>query len=145
MRIALAVPPVAALVLLALVAIVESRGGTVIGERPTENLAEAAATGEYATVVRLIGAGQSPAQVLRVRADRMGLPFMTPLEAAVLAEDGGLIQMFDRLGAIVGDDRRHLACLALDREEPRIADSLFPEGVTCEPGAAVALVRGRVQ
>jgi hypothetical protein len=56
-----------------------------------------------------------------------------------------MVQLLDRLGAIVGDDRLHVACLARDLEEEPIAEFLVPAGLSCEPGAAIAALRSRQQ
>lgn len=143
MRIALALLPVAALLLLATIAVAESSGVALVGDVPTENLAEAAATGEAATVVRLVGRGLNPRGVMVARPQVTGLARVTPVEAAVLAGDAGMVQLLDRLGAIVGDDRLTVACLARDLEEAPIADFLAPGGLACEPGAAIAALRSR--
>jgi hypothetical protein len=145
MRVAVALLPVAALLLLATIAVAESAGVVLVGVAPTGNLAEAAATGEAATVVRLIGGGQNPRAVIAARAEETGLTLVTPVEAAVLAGDAGMVQLLDRLGAIVGDDRLQVACLARDLEEEPIADVLMPAGLSCEPGAAIAALRNRQQ
>jgi len=145
MRVAFALLPVAALLLLVTIAVAESSGVALVGAMPTANLAEAAATGEAATVVRLVGEGQSPRSVIAARPEVTGLARVTAVEAAVLAGDAGMVQLLDRLGAIVGDDRPSIACLARDLEEAPIADYLMPGGLSCESGAAVAALRSRPQ
>jgi hypothetical protein len=143
MRVGLALLPVSALLVLVTIAVAESSGVALVGAVPTENLAEAAATGEAATVVRLVGAGQNPRGVIAARPGVTGLALVTPVEAAVLAGDAGMVQLLDRLGAIVGDDRLKVACLARDLDEAPIAEFLVPSGLSCEPGAAVAALRSR--
>ena len=145
MRVALAMLPMAAMLLLVTIAVAESGGVALVGTEPTKHLAEAAATGEAATVVRLVGGGQNPRGVIAARPEVTGLPRVTPVEAAVIAGDAGMVQLLDRLGAIVGDDRPQVACLARDLEEAPIADILVPSGLSCEPGAAVAALRSRQQ
>jgi hypothetical protein len=143
LRCAFAVPPAAAMLILAAIWIAESRGVVVIGAVPAADLAEAAATGAAATVVRLIGEGQEPTRVHTIRPEVLGLARMTPLEAAVLAEDLEMVQLLDRLHAIVGAERQRLACLAIDIENEPIARYLMPVGAVCESGVVVGEIRRR--
>jgi hypothetical protein len=54
-----------------------------------------------------------------------------------------MVRALDREGAIVDpDQRRELACLALDLDMPEVADYLAPER-TCVKGAAVARIVAR--
>lgn len=54
-----------------------------------------------------------------------------------------LIRVLDREGAIIGDDdRRGLACLAVDLELPEVAEYLAP-GLGCAPGHALARLAAR--
>ena len=142
-RWAFAAPPSAAVLLLAALAVAEAQGFVLVGDEPISDLAEAAAMGEPATVVRMIGAGEDPNRVRPVRPERVGANWASANEAAVLVQDLEMVRLLDAMGAIVGGDRWRLACLAADLRHQRIVDYLMPGGVTCDPGAAIGAVRGR--
>lgn len=103
-------------------------------------LAEAAATGNTAEVLRLIAAGDDPngrtfarAVALSGRRDR----WMTPLEAAVWRNDPGMVRLLLHEGAAAdAHARRELRCLAnaVHGQETRaLLDRLWPEpNPTCE-------------
>lgn len=122
---------------------VESLG---IGDRP-RNVAEAAALGDAADVIRLIRAGQDPRRVYPVRASVISssVRSATGLEAAMWSREPAMIRLLDAQGFI--DDpgvRRRLACLAADLDSRDVAAYLSRGDATpCAHGEAYADVLAR--
>ena len=118
----------------------------VVGDRP-QNVAEAAATGNAAEVVRMIRAGEDPGTVYPLR-DRIISPSVrkaTALEAAMWARTLPMVRLLDDQGFIANPGDRHdLMCLARDLELPDIAEYLSVAGeAACVTGEAYARVVAR--
>jgi hypothetical protein len=143
--VAFALPPVLAMLALAVTAVVESRGVRLFSDFEPANLAEAAAIGRAADVVRFLTLDRNPTRVYDVR------PFFVPaavtrvtaIEAAVWSRQPALVELLEGT-AIAGDEgRRHVACLAIDLGVADVARRLAPQGPSCVPGAALAAVTRR--
>jgi hypothetical protein len=125
----------------------ELRGHTPFSLGPARNLAEAAALGHASEVLRLLSAGEDPNRVSLVRKEVISsvITKVTPLEAGIWSRRAQLVELFDRQGAIVGDEaRHHLACLATDIGVEEIVEYLSPHATPeCEHGQALNAVLER--
>jgi hypothetical protein len=106
-------------VLLATFLVAGYTAAELVGMRPLTdrplNLAEAVADDDPPTVMRRLYAGDSPVAMYHVGADVLGPParWITPMEAAALANHGPLVTLLIRRGVPVnGHTRAHLLCLA---------------------------------
>ena len=145
---AIAAAPVAALLLLAAFAVSETLGHTLFAGDRAANIAEAAALGRGAEVLRLLHEGGDPAVVMAVHPDIISssITRVTALEAAVWSRRVQMIRMLDRRQLIPGAARARLACLARDIRAADIAEYLGnsdPGG--CQAGATVRAIEGRAQ
>jgi hypothetical protein len=144
---ALTVPLAAAAVMLLVVAAGERLGATPFSGMVPANSAEAAGMGSAVHVIRLLRMGEDPNRVYSVRPEIISSAVLkaTTLEAAMWSRQIELVQLLDREGAIVGDDRRReLACLAADLRVEDVVEYLSPEGVAhCDPGKAFERVLAR--
>lgn len=126
-----AAPVVAATLLVAVYAGLESLGYHVLTDRPL-NLAEAIVDDDPSSVMRQLYAGASAVDRYDVGADLLLVPHgrMTPLEAAVVKDRAPLLQLLLRQGVpLDGTTRAHLLCLA-DRANARdVAAILARPGV----------------
>jgi hypothetical protein len=123
----------------------ERRGRNDLGAPPFRNSAEAAAAGDAPTALRFLRMGDNPSRMHPIRGDIISSKIRnaTTLEAALWSRHIEMIRVLDREGAIVdADQRRELACLALDLELPEVADYLAPERA-CVPGAALERIIAR--
>jgi hypothetical protein len=122
-------------------------GRTLFSEGQPRNIAEAAALNSDSTVMRLMIAGEDPAQVVDVRpfAISSAVRRASGLEAAVWGNSLELITLIDRAGAIGdGENRRRLTCLAADLRHEDIVEYLAPNGASgCEEGRVAAEVEAR--
>lgn len=128
-----ALPPVIALGGALTIVVGERTGRAPFAAPPFRNSAEAAAAGDAAAMLRLVRSGENPTWVRQVRPDLISsaITQVTTLEAALWSRRINMIRALDRAGAIVGDDqRRSLACLARDLDQPDVADYLAP-GAPC--------------
>ena len=110
------------------------------------NVAEAAATGSAADVLRFLRAGDDPRRVHPLRPDVISSAVLaaTAPEAAIWSRQLEMVQLLEREGAIAASDRAPLACLAADVKADDIAEYLAPDrSATCRPGEALASVAGR--
>jgi hypothetical protein len=109
------------------------------------NSAEAAAAGDAARALRFLRMGDDPTRIHVIRPEVISARVQraTTVEAAMWSGHAEMVRALDREGAIVDpDQRRELACLALDLDMPEVADYLAPER-TCVKGAAVARIVAR--
>jgi hypothetical protein len=123
----------------------EWRGHNPLGVPPFRNSAEAAAAGDAAMALRLLRMGDNPTRIYPIRSGVISSQVLsaTTLEAAMWSRHIELIRALDREGAIVDQDqRRQLACLALDLDLPDVASYLAPDQ-TCVRGAAVKRIIAR--
>src|SRR5688500_10139722 len=117
--VALAGPPVMAILCVFAVAIGERAGVRVFAAAGPSNLAEAAAAGRADDVVRRLRAGEEPLRVYDLHPDVISSVVLraTPIEAAVWSGRLPIVQLLDDGGAI--NDAAHrleIACLAVDME-----------------------------
>jgi hypothetical protein len=138
--------PVAAVVAGTLgIAAAEWRGRNDLGAPPFRNSAEAAAAGDAPTALRLLRMGDNPSVIHPIRSDIISskIRYATTPEAALWSRHIEMIRVLDREGAIVdADQRRELACLALDLDLPDVANYLAP-GQACVQGAALERIIAR--
>jgi hypothetical protein len=114
----------------------ESGGHTPFSYGPPQNIAEAAAWSGAADMLRRLAGGEDPTQIQPIRAEVLSSAIrqITALEAAVWSRQIALVQLLDKRGVIVGDERRRLACLAADINAADIRDYLsMPEPPVCQP------------
>jgi hypothetical protein len=110
------------------------------------NMAEAAALGMAADVLRSLRGGGDPTAVQTVGPEIISsnVTRVTTVEAAIWGRELALVRMLDREGAIRGDDRRRLACVARAIRSTEIAEYLSPHGGdTCDPEATLAAIEAR--
>ena len=103
------------------------------------NLSEAAAVRDSAEVVRQIEAGEDPNASREIRAGLLGdgPVRMTPLEAAVAAEDAEVVgRVLEKGGRVDAKLWNRLRCLTRDEEVAALLDSRLPPGADagCESG-----------
>jgi hypothetical protein len=103
------------------------------------NLSEAAAVRDSAEVVRQIEAGEDPNAPHEIRAGFLGdgPVRMTPLEAAVAAEDAEVVgRVLEKGGRLDATLWNRLRCQARDEEVGALLDSRLPPGADagCESG-----------
>lgn len=106
--------PAVALALLCAAGLAARPAGGGLWPPDDVTLAEAAATGNGAEVIRLVRAGRDPNGRSRVRRDVLDSQFhvYSPLEAAVVARSPEIMTLLLRLGAAPADgDVRALWCL----------------------------------
>jgi hypothetical protein len=101
------------------------------------NLSEAAAVRDSAEVVRQIEAGEDPNASREIRAGFLGdgPVRMTPLEAAVAAEDAEVVgRVLEKGARLDAEQWNRLRCQAQDEEVAALLDSQRPPGATagCE-------------
>jgi hypothetical protein len=145
MMIALVAPAVAGTCLVLVVACAEMLGATPFSLVP-RNVAEAAAMANAADARWFLQRGADASRVEDVRPEIVSpaITRLTALEAAVWSRQPELLAMFDRLGAIRGDVRSELACLARDLEAEDIVEYLDPgDSGACEAGAAYNVIAAR--
>jgi hypothetical protein len=140
------IPPLLAIVVLMFLVAAEHVDARVVGDRP-QNVAEAAATGNAAEVIRMIRAGEDPRRVypLRARIVSSSLRQATALEAAMWSRTLPMVRLLEDQGFIADPAVRHdLMCLAGDLELPDIAQYLSVAGeAACVKGDAYAHVVAR--
>lgn len=151
--VALAVPPVLAVLALGATAAFESRGVRLFGDFEPANLAEAAAIGRAADVLRFLAADPDPTRVFEVRpffissgvtrVISSGVTQATAIEAAVWSRQPALVELLEGTLVSGAEGRRHVACLATDLGVADVARHLVPEGASCVPGAALAAITQR--
>jgi hypothetical protein len=142
----LAAPCVLAVLWLGATAVIESRGIRMFGAIEPRNLAEAAAAGRAADVLRFLALDSDPTRVYDVRPGFIApdVTRVTAIEAAVWSRQLALVELLEATaGALDERGRRQLACLAVDVRARDIADHLAPGGIDCTPGAAAEAIRGR--
>lgn len=144
---ALTMPLAAAAIMLVLVVSGERLGATPFSGMVPANSAEAAGMGSAVHVVRFLRMGEDPNRVYPVRPEIISSAVLkaTTLEAAMWSRQIELVQLLDREGAIVGDQRRReLACLAADLRVDDVVVYLSPDGVAhCDAGKAFERVLAR--
>ena len=133
--------------LVAAFSVLDLSGHTPFSSGPLQNVAEAAAAGNAAEVLRRMAAGDDLGRMWPVRAEIISssVPVATGLEAAVWSREGALVRLLDLRHAIgEGEVRHHLVCLALDIEAEDVADVLAGDReLSCEPGEALRAVLKR--
>lgn len=144
---ALAVPIAAATLTMSALAVLEQRWPETAKARQPANLAEAAASGHAADAIRRLRLGDNPHRIYTVREHIISseITRATTAEAALWSRRIELVRLLDEEGAIPGgEDRRALACLALDLQLPEIADYLTGgQGARCVPQQAFDRLRTR--
>lgn len=148
-RIACTAPPVAATAaLLAFVLTEAASGRTPLAyERPL-NIAEAAAMGRTADVLRFARAGADAATIHDVRPEIISssITRVTAAEAAVWSRRVQVIRALDReRGLGPEEERRRIACLAVDLMVAEIVDYLAPDGVACAGHDTAAAIQARTR
>jgi hypothetical protein len=118
----------AALAVLLFVAI-ELPGGSPLSLGRPQNIAEAAGLGSGAEVMRLLQAGEDPTRIYTVRPEVISpsVDRASALEAAVWSRRLELVRLLDATGALTGDLRRDIVCLAKDLEAADIVGYLDPD------------------
>lgn len=105
------------------------------------NLAEAAAAGNAAEVLRRLHGGEDPRREYVVRPQFISstVQHATMAEAAMWSRRVQMFVMLDRAGVLASDaTRRELVCLAVDLSLPDVAEYLAGEGPpACEPQQAL--------
>lgn len=144
--------------LLALPAVLTTVGllGVAIGERLVPglfdtyrslNVAEAAAAGDAAEVLRRLQGGEDPRRMYDVRPQFISssVQHATLLEAAMWSRRVQMFVMLDRAGLLVNDaTRRELICLAEDLSLPDVVEYLGRgDAPACEPEQALKRVQAR--
>lgn len=144
---ALAAPVVAATWLLAVVAVAEMGGRSLLSMGPPRNVAEAAGMANAGELLRRIGLGEDPRTIQDVRREIISSAFtrVSALEAAVGTRRVELVKLLDQRGFITGAMRGHLACLASDIHVRDIVEALAPGGASCTDGATLEAVAGRTR
>jgi hypothetical protein len=123
----------------------EWAGRNALGAPPFRNSAEAAAAGDAPAALRFLRMGDNPSRIHPIRSEIISsrIRNATTLEAALWSGHIEMIRVLDREGAIVDDDqRRELACLALDLDLEEVANYLAPER-SCVEGAALERIIAR--
>lgn len=143
----LSMPIVLALAAVPTIALADRAGlGSWSAARP-RNIAEAAAMGRPAGVVRFLLSGEAPTRVYEIRPEIIAptVRLVTAFEAAVWSGQLDILRLLDRESALPDAvARRSLACLSLDLDQPNLAASLAPASLTaCEPGRSLALLTAR--
>ena len=87
--------------------------GPGVGGAPI-NIAEAAAQGSAAEVVRRVRQGEDPRGIRALRPESISSSVLraSALEAAVWSREVELVELLDRLGAFQGNERERIGCLA---------------------------------
>jgi hypothetical protein len=127
---------------------VADRAGFDLGSGSApRNVAEAAALGRAADVVRLLRDGTDPAAIHPVRAEIIGpsIRLVTVFEAAVWSGRVEMLRLLEREGVrINAPTRQELACLSVDLGQPAMTAYLVPANRRdCEPGGARARIESR--
>lgn len=129
--------------------------GVASGERITpglfeyyrpRNLAEAAAAGNAAEVLRRLHGGDDPRREYLVRPQFISstVQHASMLEAAMWSRRVQMFIMLDRAGVLEDGKRRELTCLAQDLALPDVAEYLARGDATpCEPTRALSRVLAR--
>ena len=127
-------------------------GAEMFGATPlsvvSRNIAEAAAMANAADTLWFMQRGADPSRIEDVRPEIISsqITRLTALEAAVWSRQPELLALLDRRGAIGGDVRNALACLARDLEADEIVEYLERGSVpACEAGAATRAVEATVE
>src|SRR5262249_34750945 len=100
---AVAGPAVLTTFMVLVFSVAEILGHTPFAVGPVRNVAEAAGLGVPSEVLRLIGSGEDPNQVLDVRSEIISASVtrVSALEASVWSRRKELVELLDRRGAIV--------------------------------------------
>lgn len=143
----LAVPIVTAVVVILAVIVSDRTGLAWWSNDAPRNIAEAAAMGRAAEVVRFLRFGDDPTRILFVR-PQIAFPsptHLTAFEGAVWSGSVPLLRLLQEEGVPLDDAARgRLACLAMDLERANVAAYLAPAGeMQCEAGAAASEVMAR--
>jgi hypothetical protein len=136
----------AAALLLVFFIVSEVAGHTPFVYTPPRNMAEAAALGMAAEVLRSLRTGEDPTAVRTVGPEIISpsITRVTTLESAVWSRELALVRLLDREGAIRDDDRRHLACVARAIRAADLAEYLAPHGAEgCDADATLAAIEAR--
>ena len=143
------VPACLGTLIVAAFSVLDLSGQTPFSGGPLQNIAEAAADGNAAEVLRRMAAGDNLGRVWPVRPEIISssVPLATGLEAAVWSREGALVRLLDLRHAIgEGEIRHHLVCLALDIDAEEVADVLAGNReLSCEPGEALRVVLKRAE
>ena len=132
-------PAAAAVLAVVLFAVIELSGWTPLSIGRPLNIAEAAGLGSGAEVMRMLRAGDDPTRIMPVRPEVISASVrqVSALEAAVWSRRVSLMQLLDTSGAIIGDTRDDLACLAQDLRAVEIVEYLAPnQALGCVEGEA---------
>jgi hypothetical protein len=142
---AVALPPMVSVAAVALFVALEAAGNRSITMAPA-NIAEAAGLANASEVLRLLRSGEDVSRVMPARPEVISsaIPRISALEAAVWSRQVELVHMLDDEGAIPGDERRRLACLAADLQIGDIVEYLSPKAAPpCVAGQVEQEIRGR--
>jgi hypothetical protein len=139
-----ALAPAAALLVLAVIAIMEARGARPLGDGSPLNIAEAASWGLAADALRLAAAGQAADRQYPVRPQFISSEVTTvsAIEAAIWSREPRLVSLMIEAAKPGDAERERLACLARDIAASDIAQVLQP-AARCRPGAALSEVKSR--
>jgi hypothetical protein len=127
MRTRIAVPPLAACVLVALYLLVESFGFRGLAAAEASTVAEAAAMGHAARALQLMADGQNPNEPQHISAGILDSNQyqLRPLEAAIVGRHVEMMRLLQRSGAARFDLAR-AACLARARLPEALPDLNAP-------------------
>jgi hypothetical protein len=119
----IAVPPVAAFLLLSTYVVAEALGFRGLARPEAATVSEAAALGHAARALELIAAGQNPTALAHVRAGILdsGAYDLTALEGAILGRHVELVHLLQRKGA-AGIDTARAICFARARLPEVLSD-----------------------
>jgi hypothetical protein len=145
---ALLLPIAAATIIVLAFTIGEISGYTPASYPAPRNLAEATGMGIASEALRFLWQGEDPNQIVQIRPDIISseITRVTALEAAIWSRRVRLVQMLERAGAIRGDLRPYLACLASHLRAQEIVAHLGPAGVVgCDPDDIIRGIQARSQ
>ena len=146
---ALAGPPVLAVLCVLAVVVAEQSGARAFGAPPPANIAEAAGTARADDMLRRLRLGEDPHRLYDLRPEVISSTVLkaTPLEAAVWSRQELIVRLLEREGALRDDaHRQEIACLAADLELDDMVEHLSPGGPPdCVPGQARERVQARTR
>jgi hypothetical protein len=149
MRVVVVAPALTATLLAAGFAAGELLGGHPFSYSRPRNIAEAAAMGSGAEVLRLLRAGEDPRAIMDVRSELISsnITRVNAVEAAVWGRRVQLLRMLERHGAIEGDDmKRYVACLATLARVPSIVEEFATSGTgECDEEQVARALEARAQ
>jgi hypothetical protein len=142
----IAAPVWAALALVLWSVASDAQGRTPFVYQTPRNVAEAAAMGTAAGVLRFLRTGADPALIEPVRPEIISsaVTHVTALEASIWSRDIALVRALDRETPIDGDARQYLACLGTALGTRDLVTYLAPDGVKdCDPAEVTRRIEAR--